>query len=546
MTWQAEADKAVNEAVVLCEIEFDSGTKRYAVDYIRPESSKPYKGNVLAVNNIGASLGDLTRTCELSRAEIVLADPEYELRAAIQDEGLKNRILTVKVGFPGIDLSLARTIFPGRVYNYQPQDDLRYVIQAEQYIKNFNEEYPDKKITSTDYPNSADGMVDQIISVPWGTISSASGPVKAFMVDTTVDAERHLVGLQHGAALTVTNVRINGTLKTATTHYTITNQTIDGKVHTLISWVAGVRPTISDQVTCDVAFTGHATMGPVEAFKFFAVNFCGYVDGDFDATSLAAALAEESQRGYTFDGVMAEKKTLSAWRDEIADEFEVDIWYDMATGLIMFQYLGGSLDLSLAPHYYDYKDILSYTPNQRVDLIANWCRPGYNYDYATENFRNYHFYEDEDSQDRHDGVYKLYPTLFFVRSAATAYDLASRKIIRRRDPIAFETFVLPLKAFSLPLGTVVRITHYDGPGPYGYVGTYFQLRRLEFDLENFTLIGQFENVSNFYGYEFILGDEDTLADLWTDPAADHYYGYLCNESTGEFSNSDAGKSLNDE
>lgn len=547
MSWQTEADKFVNEPVVLIDIFLDSGQKRLAIDFVRPENSAPFAGRILSLPNITTSVGDLNRTYETADIEIIIADPDRDLRTAMIDEGLKNRSLVISVAFPNEDLADALVIFSGRIYRYQPLDGMRFAVWAEQYVKNFSEKYPDKRITATDYPNAAEGMAGLIIPIVWGTVSSASGPLKTFMVDTTVDAEKHLVGLQHGAALTVTNVRINGTLKVVDTHYTIVGTTIDGKVHSVIAWKSGVNPTISDLVTCDAAFTtGSVPMGPVAAFRFFAENFCGYVTGDFDPASYADAVAEEDQRGYTLDGIMAEERTLAAWKDEISNEFELDIWYDTATGFIEFQYLGGTLDLAAAPHYKDYRDILKYTPNQQVDLIGNWCRPGYNYDYAVQNFKNYHFYEDEASQALYDGVYKLNPTLYFVRSAATAYDLASRKIVRQRNPIAFETFILPLKMFSLSLGTIVRITHYDGPGPLGYQGAYFQLRRTELDPNNFVLYGQFECVSAFYGYEFILGGEGSVDEFWTDVGADHHYGYLCDEATGKFSNGDIGKSMNDE
>ncbi len=550
MTWQTEANKFVNEPIVLVEINLVSGTKRLAIDFVRPEGSAPYAGRILSLPNITTSIGDLNRTYETADIEIIIADPDRDLRAAMIEEGLKNRSLTVKISFPNEDLDDALIVFSGRIYNYKPLDNLRFSISAEQYVKNFSEKYPDKRIMATDYPNAAEGMVGLLIPIFWGTVSSATGPLKTFMVDTTVDAEKHLVALQvtpaPGTPLGVTNVRINGTLKTAVTHYNITGTTIDGKIHVYISWVAGVNPTASDLVTCDVTFTDHATMGPAEAFKYFALNFCGYVNADFDPVSYATAVIEEISRGYTFDGVMAEEKTLAAWKDEISNEFELDIWYDTATGLIKFQYLGTAFDLASTPHYYDYKDILKYTPGQHVELIGNWCRPGYNYDYAMQNFQNYHFYEDATSQTLHGGVYKLNPTLYFVRSAATAYDLASRKVIRQRNPIAFEKFVLPLKTFSLSLGAIVRITHYDGPGLNGYIGAFFQLRRTELDLNNFVLYGEFECVANFYGDEFILGDEYLMTDYWIDSGTDHYYGYLCDEPTEEFSNGDEGKSLNDE
>jgi len=306
MTWQTEADKFVNEPIVLVEINLVSGEKKLAIDFVRPELNAPYAGRILSLPSITTSIGDLSRTYEAAGIEIIIADPDRDLRAAMQSEGLKNRPLTVKVSFPNEDLADALTVFSGRIYNYKPLDDLRFSISAEQYVKNFSESYPDKRITATDYPNAAEGMVGLIIPIVWGTVSSATGPLKVFMVDTTADAEKHLVGLQHGASLDVTNVRINGTLKTVTTHYTITSATIDGKVHTCISWVAGVNPTISDLVTCDAEFLGPSLLtarGPVEAFVFFAMNFCGYAFADFNAASYWAAVAEEISRGYALDGI---------------------------------------------------------------------------------------------------------------------------------------------------------------------------------------------------------------------------------------------------
>jgi hypothetical protein len=297
-------------------------------------------------------------------------------------------------------------------------------------------------------------------------------------------------------------------------------------------------------VTCNTVFTAK---GPVEAVKFFMMNFCGYVSGNFDPTSYTEAAAEEADRGYKLDGAMNEQKTLSSWLDQIRNEFELDIWWDMASGLIRFSYLGQNIDTASAKHFHDYLSILSYTPDQRVDLIMNWCRPGYNYDYAQQNFKNYGFAEDAISQVEHGGVYSAYPVLYFVRDSGVAYDLALHKVTRQRDPIAFETFVMPLKAFSLLLAEVCRFTHFDGAGLLGYVGEYFQLRRVDLDLNKFTFSGIFEKVSSFYGNEMILGDETALAATWlTASDADKKYAYMCDETTGLFSNGDPGKRMNDE
>ena len=64
MSWQTEADKFVNEPIVLVEIALDSGTKRLAIDFVRPESSAPFDGRILSLPNITTSIGDLNRTYE--------------------------------------------------------------------------------------------------------------------------------------------------------------------------------------------------------------------------------------------------------------------------------------------------------------------------------------------------------------------------------------------------------------------------------------------------------------------------------------------------
>jgi hypothetical protein len=544
MSWQTEADKFVNDPVVLCDLALSSGILRWSTDFVRPESSTAYVGQILSLPIIGTSIGDLARTFDFATVKIILADPERLLREAAETEGIKNKTLTIKISFSNIDLDNALVVFTGRIYQYKPLDGLRYEIEAEQTIKNMFELYPDKNINSTDYPSAFSGVLGLVIPVVWGTVSSVDGPCRTFMVDETQDAEKHLVGLQHGGPLTVTNVRLNGVLKTEITHYTITTQTIDGKVHTLISWVAGVRPISSDLVTCNAAFT---SQGPVKAIKFFMINFCGYEEADFDATSYTAAVAEEDARGYTLDGIMNGEKMLASWIDQIRNEFELDVWLDMSVGKIKFQYLGQALDTGTTKWFHDYLDIINYEPDQKIDLLMNWCRPGYNYDYVQQNFKNYGFAEDADSQTKYGAVYKSYPTTYFIRNSDIADDIAVWKVVRQRNPIKFEKFQLPLKTFSLSLAEVVRFTHFDGPGIGGYDGEFFQLRKSELDLNQLTLSGIFENIANFYGNEMILGNEDTLAPDWLSaPPEDQYYAYMADETTGKFSNGDEGKHMNSE
>ena len=546
MSWSTEAGKFVNEPTVLIEIDFDSGTRKYSVDYIRPSDDTPYKGNVLRLPSIYNSIGDLSRTFESSRIDIIFDDTDYEFRTLADDEGIKGRAARIQISF--INLSLAAnvlTVFTGQIYGGQPLTDLQYKLTFEQTSKNLDNKYPFKKIDPTDYASAADTAKGQLVPVPWGTVSasglSGDGAVLCYMVDTTQDAEIHLVGLQVDA-ITVPRVYINKVLKTLTTHYTIGTQVIDGFTHTEIRWVAAVRPTADDEVSCDVSY---GTREPCEALKYFMIEFCDYIAGDFDAVSYAAAYAIGVARGYTLDGVMKQERTLSAWRDAVRDEFELDIWTDPKDGLVHFKYLS-SLE-PVTKHYKDNADILEgYVLNQNYSVILNYLDYGYNYNYARDYFNNYSYHEDTVSREKQGGTYREFKGFNFIRSSSIASDIAARKVIRRRNPFTLDKCPVSIESFDDDLADVIQVTHFEGVGDGGYSARHFQIRKMSPDLDRMKNILQIEDVDIFFRSGFILGDEDILEALWANADTDdRFYGYLCDETDSEFSDDEPGKILLD-
>jgi len=546
MSWSDEAEKFVNEPVILIEIDWDSGTRKYSVDYISPTDASPYKGNVLRLPSIFNSIGDVERTFESSRASVIFDDTDYEFRTLSESEGMKGRTARIKIAF--VNLSLAanyQTVLTCQVYSGQPLRDLQYEIVFEQESKNFDNEYPLKKVDFTDYPNAADLAKGAVIPVPWGTVSalglSGDGACPALMVDTTQDAEVHLVGLQ-AAAITVSRVYINKVLKTLTTHYTIATQVISGKTHTEIRWVAGVRPTEEDTVSCDLVY---GSREPCEAFRYFMTEFCEYLDADFDATSYAVAYAKGVSRSYTMDGLMVEQKTLKAWRDMVCDEFQLDIWIDPKDGLVHFHYLSGLIPV--VKEYRDDVDILDgYQCNQNTTSLLNYLTYGYNYNFARDYFNNYSYREDAASQIKQGGTYREFKGFYFIRDISVATDIAVRKIIRRNKPLAIDLCPLPIESFDDDMTDIIRITHFEGPGADGYVSRTFQVRKISLSLDRIVNTLYIEDVQAFFRGGFILGDEDVQASTWiTATVADQYYGYLCDETTEQFSDGEPGKIMLD-
>ena len=553
MAWIDEAKLHTSRPVALVEIDFDTDTRKYSIDFIRPIGDSAYKGNILRLPAIYNSVGDLMRAFEFSKIAVEFSDTDYEFRTIVLEEGIKNREMRIKISFPNRSLATETlTVFVGNIYDWDPKAGLKFVINCEQKSKNMGNEYPDKVVERGDYPNAHANALGKVIPIIWGTISQAGGAFPTLFVDTTDNAERYLVGLQdEDEDITVDDVYINGDVQALGVDYTIVRQNIDGRRHTRIHFedVAVPQPTESTVVTCDLTYGARETC---EAIKYFMINFCDYVDGDFNDVSYQAAHLIEQNRGFTFNGAFTEKQTLSTILNAIKDEFELDMWWEPKDGKIHFNYLSSCLNPPIT-HYKDTFDILKgYRPGMQVEKILNYLRYGYNYNYAYDYWYNYDHHEDTDSQTKHGGIYTEFFGFRFVRSSIIAHDLVSRKVLRRKDPVVFDTFPLPLKSFEDNLAEVVKITHFEGTGADGYVEKLFQIRKTSYDIDKFVNSMVAEDVDAFFGIACILGDATALPVLWPNAVGfQRIYCYLCTgepvvgETVGEFSDGEPGKQLRD-
>lgn len=201
MDWIDEAIKHTTEPAVIVEIDFDSGTRKYSVDYIRPIGDPAYKGNILNLPVISNSIGDIVRTFIYSKIEIIFADTDREFRTLIVAEGIKNREVRIKIIFINETVSITSlTTFKGNIFSWSPMRELKFKIECEQKSKNLENTYPDKGIEKGDYPYADESTLGLLIPVPYGMISalglSNDGAFSAPFVDVREDLEKNLVGLQ--------------------------------------------------------------------------------------------------------------------------------------------------------------------------------------------------------------------------------------------------------------------------------------------------------------------------------------------------------------
>lgn len=556
MAWQDYADKHVNSPVILVSIAFNSGTRYYSNDYIRT-ATQGYKGNILSLPQISTSVGDIVRTYERGKITLLFNDSDYEFRTLEDTEtvSFKKRVVVIQVAFADDAYATPITLFTGYIYDWQRTDNLQYEFDVEDRSVNLENEYPDKLVERGDYANAHASAIGKVVPIPYGVISAlgASGD-GAFghpsltnetglpFIDTTVDAEKHLVGRQV-VAITVDRVYRNGVLQATPADYTIDSHIVDGRRHTRINWAAAERPTEDDFISCDITY---GTRAPVEAMRHFLENFCGYVGGNFNAANYATARAMEDSRGYGFAGALWEQSPLRTHLDRWRDEYELDIYWNKA-GEVCWNYMTGIFTSPLN-HYTDLLDILDkFDSNPQVHKLMNYLGYGYDYHYSKTYFRDFDHYENADSQTEHGGTFKgKIKTFYWIRDSSVAHDIAARKVIRFKDPITFDYYPFPLKTFSDNLTDIIEISHFEGLGASGYDRRRFQIRETGYNLDLFINEMLLEDISSFIGRACILGDINVLPADWDNAVrAQRDYCYLCDIGTGEFTNGDPGKMLLD-
>jgi hypothetical protein len=134
--------------------------------------------------------------------------------------------------------------------------------------------------------------------------------------------------------------------------------------------------------------------------------------------------------------------------------------------------------------------------------------------------------------------------LWGVRSGTVAQDISMRRLLYRKEPPVTVTIQTNLKGLSTELGDVVKVTHAEGASASGWTSRPLRVLRHITDPTRYTVKLVAVDVERLYSGAFILGDETALAADWDDATeADKRYGYLCDETTGQFTNGNLGKRL---
>jgi hypothetical protein len=134
--------------------------------------------------------------------------------------------------------------------------------------------------------------------------------------------------------------------------------------------------------------------------------------------------------------------------------------------------------------------------------------------------------------------------LHCVRDGTVAQDVAQRRLIRTKEPPRYVRMRVGLGGANLELGDIITVTHYEGISGSGWTDWPMRITRHELDPDQLFVDLEAYDMQRLFEGAFILGDEGALPASWTSAtAAERRYGYLCDETTGLFSDGAKGKRL---
>jgi hypothetical protein len=134
--------------------------------------------------------------------------------------------------------------------------------------------------------------------------------------------------------------------------------------------------------------------------------------------------------------------------------------------------------------------------------------------------------------------------LWAVRDENVAADIAQRRLLYYKQPPTPVTLTTTLKGLGDEIGDVIKVDTIEGGGTAGWVGRPLWIQRQIMNPQRLDVKFEAVDVWRLYSTAFILGDETTLAATWgAASSANKLRGYLCDETTKQFSNGEDGKRL---
>lgn len=274
-----------------------------------------------------------------------------------------------------------------------------------------------------------------------------------------------------------------------------------------------------------------------------------------DEASFTAASAVAATRftgGYTGAWMLGAGGERISVRDFVARMnigFDVDSGFNRKTQFFVSMVDDSLAAVEAASKVVDVRDVHAGSFNaDPVDSEQfNFIPYVYRRDYTGKRPTGWHATSEESDPESIEDLDETKPStqieLHPVRSATQALDVIQRRLLRSKDPIRV-TWTMGMAGLSIELGGIVKLTHYSGMGESGYVERPIRITRHETDPEKYTVTLEGWDMARLFEGTLVLGNTAVLPAAWTSATvAQRQYGYLCDETTGLFSDNSRGKRL---
>lgn len=166
--WIEHSKRFVSRPIVICEISFDDGIRRFAVEDTELDG-KLYEGRVLQFGTVHRAISDTDGYFEISDITTRLANTDGFF-SNLDNKKFLNREVRYRTGFPGTDLSAFVTVFTGVLANFKfPGTVFELTVKSIAYSW-FEKDYG-HTIDETDWPFAASGIAETKMPILYGDLT---------------------------------------------------------------------------------------------------------------------------------------------------------------------------------------------------------------------------------------------------------------------------------------------------------------------------------------------------------------------------------------
>lgn len=488
----------MSQIELVVELSLSGSTKYYSFDGLDLDNF--YEPRILSVGSISKEVSILPRDFRISGSDIELDNSDGVISELVENNTLRNRTITYKLGDKYKGPSDFTAIYTAKVVDWHWNENSITLITSDLSYNKFNSPFT-RRVNATTWSNLPDSTPTVLLPHVAGTVTSENttgqGALIAYLVDPGIGQSKYRYITAAHAMKSIDNVYRYGVLLDNSL-YTITNTTatINGSSVnvTYIDFDVEQRdsrrssePEITYDgkgITDDGTSSGTLLTDPGDQFKEIA-QLAGFSSGDFDSTSFAAAKTAFSSLGIVGSwAVTSIEETLDTVRELFAQSFMGSI-YLTGGGKIALDFIDG-LSATASATFTDEINILEGSVSgYQQNEVDSASQIDYEFvrDWAHQRF------DAEDSEEDSAATTSLGETIikpqqyWYISDPVDANYIAQIELYWINPDREFiEITVSPDLFQDFGLNDVVNITHFSGTGDQGYEAVDFRVVSITYQI----------------------------------------------------------------